>query len=375
MKWYHLSVDTSVPGPAWVSLYWQARDILAKTVAASSIDVSDPRGSDLATGFRWLRGRLARRTTRRRTMRRLDRELDAAGDAVLEVQGISHSIIRSSTMLDPIWDRFKRRVLTITDALDPRQFAPRFLARFDLIRCFCPALARSYREYAEAPVLFQPTGIDALDQLAVADFRPIDMIVVGRRCNDFHQAVHPHYNRPDSRRLFLDFGTRPQAPNLPEQEWRLLMATYAKSKIAMCFEPSANPRFAGRSSMTHRWPQAWTSGCTVVGRRPRDPDLVAYFDWPESTLEIPDSASEWIPFLESILEDESGLIRRRRRNALEALRRHDGRVRMRELLRALDLPIPEPLRGELARLESSVAEMEQQQGLPPLDPNWERAPQ
>lgn len=373
MKWYHLSVDTSVPGHAWYSFYWQAREVLAKTVATSSIDVLDPTGSDRTTRLSRFRERLAGRAARLGTIRRLDQELDATSDAVLEVHGISHSIVRSSSMLDPIWDRFTRRILTVTDAIEPTHFAPHFLARFDLIRCFCPALARSYRECAAVPVLFQPTGIDALDQVATTDFRPIDMIVVGRRWSDFHQSVHPHYNRPNSRRLFLDFGTRPQAPGLPEHEWRLLMATHAKSKIAFCFEPSGNPRFAGRSSMTHRWPQAWTSGCTVVGHRPRDPELVPYFDWPESTLEIPDSPSEWIPFLESVLDDEAGLLRRRHRNALEALRRHDGRARMRDLLRVLGLPLPERLRDELARLDSTIAALEQRHGLPPLDPDWERA--
>jgi len=123
--------------------------------------------------------------------------------------------------------------------------------------------------------------------------------------------------------------------------------------------------------MTHRWPQAWAAGCTVVGRRPTEPELVPYLDWPESTLEIPDDGAEWIPYLESVLDDEEGLRRRRRRNTLEVLRRHDDRLRLRKLLDNLGLEPPERLRAELQRLEATIVEFEQAQGLTPLTTDWE----
>ncbi|MGA0839652.1 MAG: hypothetical protein ACO3P1_07130, partial [Pseudomonadales bacterium] len=32
MKWFHFSIDTSIPGPVWTSLFWQKRHLLRKTV-------------------------------------------------------------------------------------------------------------------------------------------------------------------------------------------------------------------------------------------------------------------------------------------------------------------------------------------------------
>ncbi|MHC4833003.1 MAG: glycosyltransferase [Planctomycetota bacterium] len=373
MKWFHLSLDTSVPGPVWASIFWQSRHLLHK--ATDLVPLSMP--VEMAEGRKRsrfsLRSRRARRLAGRDARRVVEESLDPGRDNVLEVHGISTAMVRGGSLLEPIWDRFSRRVLTIVDTIEPEHIPSSHIRRFDLVRCFCPALARRWRRRTDVPVLFQPTGIDALDFLHRSDRRPIDMIVVGRRDPEFHEAVRRHYLNPETGRLLLDFGTRPQGPRPPEDEWRLLMATYARSKIAFCFEPSANLRFKGRSSMTHRWPQAWAAGCTVVGRRPTEPELAPYLDWPESTLEIPDDRTEWIPYLESVLDDEEGLSRRRHRNTLEVLRRHDGRLRLRRMLEALDLDIPKRLRGELQRLEATIVEFERVQGLPPLAAGWDDA--
>jgi hypothetical protein len=372
LRWYHLSIDTSVPGPAWAGLFWQARHVLGKCV--DLVPLSMPVA--MATGQRQrrfsLRSRLDRRAAGREARRLAEATLSPDEECVLEVHGISAAMIYGGSLLDPIWDRFSRRVLTIVDTIEPEHIPPARIQRFDLIRCFCPALARKWRDSTTVPVLFQPSGIDALEFLGRGDHRPIDMIVVGRRDPEFHEHVRRHYLPTASSRFLLDFGTRPQGPRPPEEEWRLLMATYARAKIAFCFEPSTLGRFKARSSMTHRWQQAWAAGCTVIGRKPREPEYAAYLGWPESTLEIPEDTGEWIPFLESILADEAGLRRRCTRNTLEALRRHDERLHLRDLIDALGLDTPETLRAELQRLFAMISELERTENLPPLDAGWAR---
>ncbi|MGA1677538.1 MAG: hypothetical protein ACO377_14075, partial [Pseudomonadales bacterium] len=318
-----------------------------------------------------LRSHLGIFATARELRRIVERNLSSNGENVLQVEATSAAAIQRSAMLDPVWDRFSKRILTIVDTIEPDHVPRSLTRRFDLIHCFCPALARRWRGNTRVPVLFQPSGIDTLEFLHTGDQRPIDMIVVGRRDNAFHQAVHEHYLPAERGRLMLDFGTRPQGPRLPEAEWRTLMATYARAQVAFCFEPSTLARFNGRSTMTHRWPQAWTAGCTVVGRRPTEPELQPYLDWPESTLEVPDDANSWVPFLEMTLQDSEGLQRRRRRNTLEAVRRHDGRWRLSNLMRVLELERPAKLRTELELLAETVFSLEQALGVPALSPGWE----
>jgi hypothetical protein len=372
VKWFHFSIDTSVPGPVWAGLFWQARNLLEKTVDLVPLSLPIAMASNQGQPRYSLRHQLALRTTSRELRDLVERELSSSDQNVLEVQGTSAAVIHRSSLLDPIWDRFYKRVLTIVDTIEPEHVPRSKTQQFDLIRCFCPALARRWRSQTSVPVLFQPSGIDAVEFLNDGEHRPIDMIVVGRRDREFYQTVHQHYLPPERGRLLLDFGTRPQGARQPEEEWRLLMSAYARAQIAFCFEPSSTERFKGRSSMTHRWPQAWTAGCTVIGRGPTEPELQPYLDWPESTLEVPDDPNAWIPFLETTLQDSEGLQRRRERNTLEALRRHDARLHLRNLLFVLGLERPTKLRAELERLEAQVSKLEEVHGLPALDDGWER---
>jgi hypothetical protein len=186
-----------------------------------------------------------------------------------------------------------------------------------------------------------------------SDFRPLDLLVIGRRLPKLYDPIHLHFNQPENRRFSVDFQTRTINFSAPAQEeCQLLLGAYARSKIAFCFEPSgAHPRFRGYSPMTERWPHAWASGCTVVGKRPTGRGAAEQMDWPEATLELPDTPEDAIAFVESVLADTQGLNRRRLRNVAEAARRHDTRHRFRDLLTALDLPVPEKLGQGLQQLE------------------------
>jgi hypothetical protein len=363
MKYFHLSIDTSKPAPAWGVLAWSRRNALRSIVDLVALTHPREQRDDLRAGLRGWRARREASAAICRTVREL---IDPDGPNVLEVSGIGHADILWTTLLDPVWHLFSHHLLSVGDTVEPENFRPSLLQRFDRISCFCGVLADQYHAHCGVTTTLSKGEISALDFHSLRTSRPVDMIVVGRRQWDFHTPVHEHYNSPDSNRLFLDFVTRPQKALLPETEWRLLMSTYAKSKIAFCFEPSDIPRFKSRSALTHRWLQAWTAGCTVIGRRPTGPGVAELIDWPESTIEVPANPAEWIPFLEEILDDKEGLERRRQRNVVEALRRFDTRIRFAKLLADLGLSPTEAHRRELARLAETISTLEQRFGVPPL---------
>ena len=363
MKYFHLSIDTGRPAPAWGVLPWSHRDAASKLVDLVPLTHPRTQRADLRPG---LRGWRARREASRAICDVVRGSIDPNRPNLLVASGVAHADILWTTLLDPVWHLFSHRLLSVSDTVEPENFKPSLLQRFDRISCFCGVLADQYHAHCGVTTTLSKGGINALDFHSLRTSRPVDMIVVGRRQWDFHTPVHEHYNSPGSNRLFLDFVTRPQKALLPETEWRLLMSTYAKSKIAFCFEPSDIPRFKNRSALTARWLQAWMTGCTVVGRRPTGPGVAELIDWPESTIEVPANPSEWIPFLEEILDDKEGLERRRQRNVVEALRRFDTRIRFAELLADLGLSLTEAHRRELSRLAETISTLEQRFGVPPL---------
>jgi hypothetical protein len=164
--------------------------------------------------------------------------------------------------------------------------------------------------------------------------------------------LHRYFNAPERDRLFLDFVTRTQATPLAEEEFGLLMATYSRSKVAFCYEPSGIKRFRGRSSLTGRWVHAWAAGCTVIGKAPTLPAVAEQMDWPEAAIDLPPETEASIKLIEAILDDTEGLARRRRRNVAEALRRYDTRLRLRDMLKLVETPIPEALSDGLNQLET-----------------------
>ena len=160
-------------------------------------------------------------------------------------------------------------------------------------------------------------------------------------------------------RLSLDFVSRTRNTRYTsEEEFRLLAATYGKSKTAFCFDPSKLDRFHARSPLTERWVHAWTTGCTVIGTAPTGAGVAAASDWPEAMIDLPETPLEAIEATEAILSDEAGLARRRVRNVAEALRRHDTRHRLGQLLDDLDLPRPEALKAGIEALQSKADAIE-----------------
>jgi hypothetical protein len=360
MKIFYLFHELSGRGPVWFNGMWGHLSALRDSADTSflAIPLEPP---DVA---RRPLDRIMRRVRRReppwaaRIRDQIRAECDPNGPNVLLHIALSRSHLDWSDWLEPVWSLFDRRVLYVVDALQPEQVWAGRLQRYDLVACYCRDLGDALGAAHGVPTLYWPSHTDVLGFHSAADFRPIDLIVVGRRDTRQHGPLHRHFNDPGRDRIFLDFVTRTQGPTTAEEEFRLLTLTQARSKAAFCFEAGDRPRFAGRSPFLARWVYAWGAGCTVFGSRPTGIGAAAQMDWPESMFDLPGDSAEAIGFVEAVLRDEEGLRRRRRRNVTEALRRHDTRHRLRGLLAALDLEEPPTLQRGLDRIGARVRDLE-----------------
>jgi hypothetical protein len=281
---------------------------------------------------------------------------------VLLVWAASTSLLEWSRALERVWHLFTHRVLQVIDTMQPEHVPVDHFARFDLMTCFCRDLAEAFAKKFDQPIVFLPEHVDTLAFHCTANFRPLDLLLVGRRDDRYHAPVYSYFNAPERDRVFVDLVTRGQTPMSREQEFRLLMSAHAKAAAAFCYEPSDVPRFHGRSPLLSRWVHAWTSGCTVFGKRPRGGGTNELLDWPEATIELPADSKEAIGLVEDTLADTHGMIARRHRNVLEAVRRHDTRYRIAQILQHFDLPFPSPLVNGLEHLEELVAQLSLQEG-------------
>ena len=357
MKVFFFFDDFSGQGPVWLNVMWPHFNTVSESADATILEkppIPQPNRSRLT--FRWNDWRQTR-VLGKGIRKRVLRDLDPNGPNVLLVGSLNPRDVRWSAVLHPIWSAFSHRVLLVDDVFQPRRISPKLLSRFDRITCFCRDLADEFERASGVPTLYWPAHTDVLNFHSTSDHRPIDLIVVGRRNWRLHGPLHHHFNAPERQRIFLDFVTRTKMKLSCENEFRLLMATYSRSKAAFCFEPSDLSRFEGRSPMTSRWIHAWSSGCTVFGKRPTGSGVKGQMDWPESTIDLPDSPMAAIRLVEDTLCDEDAMRRRRKRNVIEAIQRHDTRHRLRDLFSNLNLPLPAQLQDGLAKLTHRAEEL------------------
>lgn len=352
MKLFVLADEFSGAGPVWMNIFWPHYTAYADSVATVLMNTPYQVASSGRLNF-FLQKRREQLEHGPRLCETVRAEKCSGGPNILVVWALNIRDIVRARLLTPVWEEFDHTVLWILDTVNPKHAHSEDLRRFDLIASICGDIGRDFETVTGRPVVYMPPHTDVLANGTTHSYRPIDLLVIGRRDPSIYDPIHLHFNEPGRDCFSVDFQTRTVNFSAPARdECKLLMNAYARAKVAFCFEPSvAHPRFRGYSPMTERWPHAWASGCTVVGKRPRGLGADKQMDWPEATLELPDSPEESIAYLETLLEDHRGLARRRVRNVAEAARRHDTRHRLARLCNELDLPIPEKLVEGLRRLE------------------------
>ena len=352
MKLFILSDELAGNGPVWMNIFWPHYTAYADSVP--TVLMSTPYRAPGAgrVGSHWLDWQETR-AHGERLCDMVRAERDPAGPNILVVWAINHRDIMRARLLAPVWDLFDVTVLWILDTIHPAHTKLDFIKRFDTIASICGDIGKDFETATGLPVIYMPPHTDVLRHAATGDYRPLDLLVIGRRYTALYKPIHFHFNTPEQKRFSLDMVTRTRNfAGSAEDECQLLMGAYARTKISFCFEPSnAHPRFKGYSPMTERWPHSWASGCTVVGKQPTGRGAADQMDWPEATIELPEAPEDAIEMVEALLNDTDGLHKRRLRNVAEAARRHDTRRRFNTLLQELDLPIPERLTDGLQRLD------------------------
>lgn len=183
-------------------------------------------------------------------------------------------------------------------------------------------------------------------------YREIDVMGFGRTPPSYHACFSQCFHPPSSPYLYLHSPLGNLSGPSVHLERGMLFKLLHRSRISLAFHLLIEPQGNRPRSMmvTSRWLESLLSGCIVAGRRPVSRMADDMLCWPNATVELsedPQTASEE---LVSLLSCNDSLEQQRRTNIFQTISHHDWRYRIEALCQIMDLPVPEALHNDLARL-------------------------
>lgn len=284
-------------------------------------------------------------------------ELPSLGQGlnVLLVVGLNPHFLLSMHTLGPLLKQFDLRLGYLLDGFDPVNIDRSVLPLLDHLFVMNAEIVDEIKVRHGISTSFLPLATNTIHTHLSSQPRWIDIISYGRGNQDFHRCLQHHFNHPESKRVYYHSTFSKPEVHDRREHISLLSKLLERSKISLCFEGSDIKRFMGYSPLLYRWFEAWAAGCTIVGKKPFGQGVAELMDWENSTYEVPEYPSEWIPFLEELLADEATLLANSQRNYRECLLRHDWRHRLCDLLQTVGLALPDSLVMEMVHLQNKAS--------------------
>ncbi len=214
----------------------------------------------------------------------------------------------------------------------------------------------SVNAFAEAysiPVSYVPMASDVLEYGGYSQYKFIDINGYGRQNITYSNLISKAFNCRESKRIYhhtdhMHIGGINDIYAHRRFFWQVLRG----SKIALAFDSmyaNNNNRF-NFSFVGQRWFESTAAGCVVLGKRPTCPEMNEIFDWDNSTIEVPESPADFLPFIEALLENETALTNIGIDNYIHALEKNDWRYRLLQILEVARIDPPSKLLSEILLL-------------------------
>ncbi len=280
----------------------------------------------------------------------------AGGDLLIVVARSPHDLCML-TAIKECRKRFDKIYAIITDSY----FQPGFVkqtALFDAIT----VTAHEDIDYPKSrfgiPVHQLYQGADCLTWAPRAlKSREIDVIGFGRTPKSYHDLLSEQFHQASSPYLYLHSPLGNLSGPAVHLERGMLFKLLHRTRISLAFHLYVEPQVDRPRSMmvTSRWLESLLSGCVVAGRRPTSRMAEEMLFWPKATIELSEEPKHAIDELLELLSDNESLEQQRRINIAQTLSNHDWRYRIERFCGLMNLPVPEKLTPDLAKVRELAA--------------------
>ena len=210
------------------------------------------------------------------------------------------------------------------------------LKRFDHVLLGLAGSVKPVSEAIEKQCHYLPTAVDALrfTPYPTPPARVIDVYSLGRRQEKVHQSL---LRLAETGKIFYLYDTiqsgKSTAPDY--RQHRELLANLAKRSRYFVVAPAkvdSPGETQGQIEIGLRYYEASAAGAIMLGQSADCESFRRMFGWPDSVIEIKPDGSDVTDILKSLSGEPDRLSEISRRNAAEALRRHDWAYRWTDVL-------------------------------------------
>ncbi|MCZ2075786.1 MAG: glycosyltransferase [Bryobacterales bacterium] len=209
---------------------------------------------------------------------------------------------------------------------------------------------------------WMPFAVDALRFTPYPALPPrvVDVYSIGRRWSAIHSALRQAAAQDG---FFYLYDTFPGADVEPydHRQHREMLANIAKRSRFFMVAPGkvdASEETQGQIEVGYRYYEGAAAGAVMIGQAPRCQAFEELFPWPDAVVHIEPDGSDVVDVIKWLKSDVERSAAIGRRNAVEALLRHDWVYRWKEILRIAGLSPTEKMMVREARLRALAAEAE-----------------
>ena len=210
------------------------------------------------------------------------------------------------------------------------------LTQFDHVFIGSSGSVAKLSNAANRPCHWLPPGVDTLrfSPYPNPPSRVIDVYSIGRRWEGIHQSL---LSATENGELFYLHDTFPAATaeTYDFRQHRDLFANIAKRSRYFLVAPGKFDSFEpkGQVEIGHRYYEGAASGAVMIGQPPNCESFRETFPWPDAVIPVQCDGSDILDVLDRLESEPERLSVISRRNAAEALLRHDWVYRWKEIFR------------------------------------------
>jgi len=225
-----------------------------------------------------------------------------------------------------------------------------WLKQFDYVFVGIPGTAASLSRVIDRECRWLPGAVDCQRFTPYPDPPPraIDVYSIGRRWSGIHRVLVDAASRKEIFYVHDTFSAA-EAMTFDHRQHRDMLGNMTKrSRFFMVAPPKMDTpdETRGQSAIGYRYYEGAAAGAVMLGQAPDCTEFREMFPWPEVVVPLQSDGSDVLPTLKRLSQEPEHIAAMGRRNAGEALLRHDWAHRWNDMFRAVGMA---PSAGMLAR--------------------------